>query len=87
MKIKKDAVLREIAGEYILVPVGLNGEEGTGLYVLSDTAKRIWDLLPESDTAEDIVKILLEEYDVSAEELTKDTECFLEALRAMHFME
>lgn len=87
MKVRKDVILREIAGEYILIPVGTAASERTGLYVLSDAAKRIWDLLPEMDTVEEIVTILLEEYDIDRETLTTDTKFFLEDFKTMHFME
>lgn len=84
---KKDAILREIAGEYILVPIGLDPKEHSGLYVLSDVAKRIWELLQELDDPEKIVNVLLDEYDVERGVLTKDLDRFLNDLRAMGIME
>lgn len=87
MKVRKDAVLREIAGEYILIPVGAAASERTGLYVLSDVAKRIWELIPEVDSVDEIVATLLEEYDIDRETLMTDAKHFLEDLKTMHFME
>lgn len=87
MKVRTEAVLREIAGEYILLPVGAAAAERTGFYVLSDVAKRIWDLLPEVNAAEEIVTILLEEYDIDRETLTTDTNRFFDDLRAMCLLE
>ena len=43
MKIVKEFILREIAGECVLVPTGATSQEFNGMITISDTAKFIWE--------------------------------------------
>lgn len=83
MKIKKELIKREIAGEAILVPVGKTVYDSKGLFVLNELGNFIWDLLPNVETSAEIVKHILEEYDTTEEEALNDTEEFLENLRTL----
>lgn len=42
MRIAKEFILREIAGECVLVPTGATTQEFNGLITMSDTARFIW---------------------------------------------
>ena len=86
MEVKKQMVLREIAGDYALIPVGDTVIENNGLFSLSETGARIWELLPQADGAEQLVDALLEEYDVDRETLSRDVDEFLEQLRQMEIL-
>lgn len=86
MEVKKQLVLREIAGDYALIPVGDTVIENNGLFSLSETGARIWELLPQADGAEQLVDALLEEYDVDRETLSRDVDEFLEQLRQMEIL-
>ena len=79
MVIKKELIKREIAGDTILVPVGSGVYDSNGLFALNELASFIWDLLPEADAEEDILKAILEEYEVSREQAQKDLREFLDA--------
>ena len=81
MKIKKDFILREIVGDYVLVPVGKTVNEFTGLFPLTETGARIYELLPEAENEEYIVNKLYEEYEVDRETLKTDVNGFLDKLR------
>ncbi len=87
MKIKKQLIKRDIAGDTILVPVGKTVYDSNGLFVLNEVAAFIWDNLPELDTQEEIVAKILEEYEVSQEEAAKDTAEFLGKLREMQIID
>ena len=71
MKIKKELIKRDIAGDTILVPVGKTVYDSNGLFVLNEVATSIWDVLEDCETQEEIVAKILEEYDVSKEEAEK----------------
>lgn len=86
MEVKKQLVLREIAGDYALIPVGDTVIKNNGLFSLSETGARIWELLPQADSAEQLVDALLEEYDVDRETLSRDVDEFLEQLRQMEIL-
>ena len=83
MQIKKELIKREIAGDTILVPVGKTVYDSNGLFVLNELAAFIWDILPQTETEEDICNAILEEYEVSREEAAKDVAEFLAALKQM----
>ncbi len=81
MQIKKEFVLREIAGDFVLVPIGKTAAEFTGLFPLTETAARIWELLPDFNNQDDIVNVMLEEYEVEKETLVTDVAEFLNKLK------
>lgn len=86
MEVKKQLVLREIAGDYALIPVGDTVIKNNGLFSLSETGARIWELLPQADGAEQLVGALLEEYDIDRDTLARDVNEFLEQLRQMEIL-
>ena len=86
MEIKKELVLRDIAGDYALIPVGSTVLKDNGLFVLTEAAARIWELLPQAENEAALVDALLEEYDVSRETLDKDEAEFLGRLREMEIL-
>ena len=86
MNIRKELVKRTIAGDVILVPVGDASLELKGLLTLNETGERIWDLLPECDTPEEIIQRMLEEYDVEEACLRTDVQEFLDILRQLQIL-
>ncbi len=87
MKIKKQLIKRDIAGDTILVPVGKTVYESNGLFVLNEVATFIWDNLPQLETEEEIVAKILDEYEVSTQQAADDTAEFLAKLREMQIID
>ena len=83
MKIKKELIKREIAGDTILVPAGKTVYDSNGLFVLNEVGAFIWDTLETAETLQDIVDQILEEYDVSYEDAAHDVKEFLNKLKTM----
>lgn len=83
MKIKKQLIKREIAGDTILVPVGKTVYDSNGLFVLNELAAFIWDILPEVSDEVQIVEHILADYEVTREVAAADTAQFLQKLREM----
>ena len=81
MTVEKNVILREIAGEYILIPTGSMALKFTGVFAISELGVAIWKLLGEGKSEEEIISLLLEEYEVDKETLTADVKAFLESLR------
>ena len=81
MKIEKEFVLREIAGEYILVPVGSTAMELNGLITVNEVGVFIWKLLQNDVTLDEIVQAVLDEYDVEESVARKDAADFLAVLQ------
>lgn len=83
MKIHRQLVKRNIAGDVILVPVGDASLELKGLLTLNETGERIWDLLPDAASEDEIFQALLEEYDVEPSVLRTDVDAFFAKLREL----
>ena len=56
MKIVKEFILREIAGECVLVPTGATSQEFNGMITISDTAKFIWENIEKVDSLEEMIR-------------------------------
>lgn len=82
MQIKKGFAKREIAGSYIVVPVGSKSNEFNGMITLNESGSFFWDCLNKNVTVDDVVKMVTDEYDVDAETARKDIVAFVEMLKA-----
>ena len=81
MKINKEFILREIAGEYILVPIGNTPLTFNGLITVNEVGAFIWNNIEKSSSEEDLLKLILDEYDVEEESAKEDLFGFLGKLR------
>ncbi|MEI3339064.1 MAG: PqqD family protein [Eubacterium sp.] len=81
MRINKEFVLREIAGDYILVPVGDTALEFNGLITLNEVGAFLWGKLQQDVELEQLVDAVLDEYDIDKETATHDAEEFVENLK------
>ena len=64
--IKQGYVAREIAGEYLAVPV--DNSVGSNIIVLNEVSKFLWDELKTEKTFDELLDAMLGNYDVSKEE-------------------
>ena len=87
MKIKKGFVIREIAGQYMAVPVGERVNSLHGMIVLNETGAFIWKLLSENRTEKSLAISLTEEYEVSFEDALASVERFKELLKGENVLE
>lgn len=83
MEIKLELIKREIGGESFLIPLGKSVYTHNGIFTLTELGAFIWDLLPQAESADDILEKVLEEYDVDRETAQKDIDVFIEKLRGM----
>ena len=80
MRGDKEFVLREIAGDYIIIPTGKTVLEFNGLITVNEVGVSLWKMLQEEVTIEDLVQGILEEYDVEEEVAREDIQEFLDTL-------
>lgn len=80
MRIDKEFILREIAGEYILVPVGDTALTFNGLITVNEVGAFLWEYLQEDTTKEQLINTVLDEYEVEREVVEKDVDEFLQEL-------
>lgn len=81
MKIKDTFILRNVAGNHVVLPVGASSESFSGMMMLNETGVFLWDVLKKDVTMETLVNALLSEYNVDASEAKADAEAFVETLR------
>ena len=77
MRIDKEFVLREIAGDYIIIPTGKMVLDFNGLITVNEVGAFLWNMLQEEVTVEDLVKGILEEYEVEEDVAKEDILEFL----------
>ncbi|MGN0294301.1 MAG: PqqD family protein [Lachnospiraceae bacterium] len=80
MRIEKEFVLREIAGDYIIIPTGKTVLEFNGLITVNEVGVSLWKMLQQDVTMEDLVKGILDEYDVEESVAREDIQEFLDTL-------
>lgn len=86
MTFRKELMKREIGGEFFLVPLGKTVYETNGLFFLSELGAFIWDVIPTSETEDDIVNAVLAEYEVDEETAKKDVAEFISKLKEMNIL-
>ena len=87
MKVSKDLILREVAGEYILIPVGKTALKIHGMINLSESAVLLWKKLQEDCTEEELVQALLVEYDIDRETAAADVRELIEQMQKIGVIE
>ena len=59
----EDYIIREIAGETILVPTGAHADHFNGMLTLNETSRFLWEFLRSPHTFEETVAAAQERYD------------------------
>lgn len=87
MQIKENFILRNIGDEHMVMPTGENIAKFGGAVVLSDTAAFIFEQLKQPISREDLLTLLLSEFDVDAETAAQDLDELLTKFKEMGFLE
>ena len=87
MKIKQEFVLRNIAGDNILIPVTGINNKFDGLITLNETGVFIWKQLEAGKNQDEIVKALQDEYEVSNDKANHDVTDILNQLVVLGILE
>ena len=87
MKIKSGYVLREVAGSYVVVATGERSKEFNGMVNLNESGSVLWKRAEKNCDKDDLVDVLLEEYEVSLERASQDVDRFISILRENGFIE
>ena len=83
MKIKEEIKIRDIAGERVLIMQGRIGADMTKLISFNPTAEWLWNSLIDKDfTEENVVDLLIEQYDLDQDKAIKDAKLWIEQLQS-----
>lgn len=86
MKISKEFVIREIAGDYIIVPTGSTALQFNGLITVNEVGAFLWKNMQQETTEEALVQSVVSEYEVEEETARQDIEEFLQQLKDNHII-
>ena len=81
MKIKNDYILRNTAGTWVAMVVGVDSADVEGVLTLNESGALLWKALERGCDIADLANILLEEYEIDENQATEDVNAFIEKLR------
>ena len=77
MKISYKFVLRQVAGEWIVLPVAEKTVNFNGMLTLNETGLILWKLLEQDSSREALAQALTDEYEVTSEQALADVDEYL----------
>ena len=89
MRLKDGLILREVAGQYVIVPPGERVQEVTNIVYISSSAAYLWDYMKDHEFEKpDLVKRIMEHYvGVTEEKASEDIDKFLNTLSANNILD
>ena len=81
MKIIKDVVIRTVAGESMLIPVGETVREYNGIFTLTAVGATIFEAIQNGQEPDALLQTVLNEYEIDEPTAKRDLDAFLDALR------
>ncbi len=87
MKIRDNFLLREVAGNRIVVPVGEAADRFHGMLKLNETGAYLWHLLESPTDEAALMAAMLRDYDIDQETAQRDLQTFLNTLRKAGLLE
>lgn len=83
MKLKYEFAVREIVGEYVMVPMGEAALEFAAMISTSETGALLVDALKADVTREELLALLLDHYEIDEQTAGADLDEFLTQLRKL----
>lgn len=78
MKLKEGFMLKEVAGSYIVIPVGQL--DFTAMITVNETGAFLWEQLMDGATPEELTANMVREYDIDEATAKRDIDGFLKIL-------
>jgi len=87
MKVKQGFMLRAIAGNYVVVPVGKAAVDFNGIITLNATGAFLWEQLTVDTTVEALLSKMIATYDVVMDQATSDLKEFINTLKQANLLD
>ena len=87
MRINKSFILRQVAGIWVVLPLGAASVDFNGMLTLNESGAFLWKQLEEGANREDLIAAVLREYEVSHDVALADVDEFLDKLRSTGCLE
>lgn len=87
MKINSNFLLRDVAGQKVVLPVGEAAERFNGMIRLNDTGIYLWTLLEQETDEAALLAAMCRDYDIDEETARADIHRFVDTLRRAGILE
>ena len=87
MKIKEGFILRTVAGQNLIVPVGDNTMNFNAAITLNESAAFLWNCLTKETDEKKLLTALLNEYEIDEQTALADIKVFLNVLKEHNILE
>ena len=87
MKIVDGFIIREIAGDYLVIPTGKRAMDYPGLITMNEVGRFLWEQLKDGIGEEELLARLQDEYEVPEDMAEEDMKAFLDSLREQGILE
>ena len=87
MILEQEFILRNFAGETVLIPLANKNDTFDGIISLNETSEFIWKQIENGKEHDEIVESLLNEYEVDKEKASQDVNAFCDKLRKLGILE
>ena len=85
MKLKEGFMLKEVAGSYIVIPVGQI--DFTAMITVNETGAFLWERLMNHTTIEELCADMVQEYNIDESTAKRDIEAFIKILSDNNLLE
>lgn len=87
MRIKNGFMLRKLAGQSVVVPLGARVVEFNGIMTLSESGALLWQKLQDGATEDELVQEILSNYNIDENTARTDVKAFIESMSARNILE
>lgn len=87
MKIKEGFLLRNVAGNNVVVPVGQATLDFNGMMSLNDTGAFIFGKMIEGISRDELIKSVMDEYEIDEQIATTDVDNFIKKIEGEDLFE
>ena len=87
MKRKDDLMLQKVGGQALLIPLGAKVLDMNGMVVLNTTGSFIWELLEQERSFDELVRAVVERFEVEADRAGADVRVFIDDLYRQGWIE
>ena len=87
MKIKEGFILRQVAGNHVVVPIGQAVLDFNGMMNLNDTGAFLFERMIEGTTREELIRALVDEYQIDEQLAAADVDGFIEKVKGEDLFE
>jgi hypothetical protein len=87
MKRKSSFLMQKVAEETLLVPFGAQVIDMNGIVILNSTGQCLWESLSEECSLDDLVSVIVKQFEVGEEQAREDIQNFLTEIKRIGLLE